>query len=73
MKDPRVKFAAYRHPHPLSTYIEVTVIPYKEAKGTTSQEIIKSAFVKLEGGFTKMAKAFEAASIPYSNIIRSRK
>ena len=55
LRDPAVRFAGYKHPHPLENDIVVKV---QAAPGSTPNAVVEAALRRLETEFTVMQTAF---------------
>lgn len=55
LRDPGVRFAGYKHPHPLENDIVVKV---QAAPGSTPNGVVEAALRRLETEFTVMQTAF---------------
>jgi len=60
LRDPAVRFAGYKHPHPLDNDI---VLKVQSAPGATPNQVLESSFKRLESEFTALQQSFRAQVI----------
>jgi DNA-directed RNA polymerase II subunit RPB11 len=57
LRDAAVRFAGYKHPHPLDNDI---VLKVQSAPGSTPNQVLESALKRLENEFTGLQASFRA-------------